>query len=165
MDTINCYEDGFHPKFNQYFPDIGEPKFEFLKRPIQSLAFKVVYGIIFDIVLYLNVLEIVNFYYNLEDVYGKAGGARISSRYLQKHGYLTPPNLGDSITANAYNDLPHPEVMDYKDLNDVSWDGFDTKLTDKDVFLHVRNSQNREKSDDEFYLVEVKFSIYRPLGD
>ncbi len=167
LDTLNCYDYGFHPKYNEYYPEDMEPKFEFLGRPIQRIAFKVVDGTIKDVKFFLKLHDIDNYYYTLEQVYGKASDARISSRYLHKHGYLTPLELGDNITAKAYNNLPNPEVMDYKDLNSVSWDDLETKLNDENTYisLNVRNTQSNEKVNHELYIVELEFRVYHHIDD
>ena len=166
-DPIICFDYGLHAKYNEYYPEDTEPKFEFLGRPIQRMGFKVVDGIINDVKFFLKLQDIDKLYYDLEKVYGKANGARISSRYPQKYGYLTPPELGDSITANAYNDLPNPEVMDYKDLNSISWDDLETKLTNKETYvsLNVRNTQINEQVNHELYIVELEFKVYHHVED
>lgn len=163
LDSTNFFEYGVHPTHNQYYPEDAEPKFRFLDKEVKRAAFRVTEeGIIHDIVLFMEVYNIDNFYIALEQEYGQAEIARISSRYLKEKGYVKPPEV-DSSETDYYKDLPEPTVMDYKNLNGVAWHGIETNLDKSDIketVLHVRNSNPNTVMGESKYIVELKFRVH-----
>ena len=161
IDSTTCFKYGVHYRFNEILEN-AEQDFSFLGNRIKKVAFNNDNGIIKDIVIFIETSEIDNFYKQLEDKYGKPESARISSSFLKEKGYLKPTEIDSSKADSYYKDVPTPSLIDYKNLNGVSWYDVKSKLHENvDVNLHVLSFKNKTLGFAGVYNVKLVFRVFK----
>ncbi|WP_405268075.1 hypothetical protein [Cellulophaga sp. Ld12] len=144
LDIQDCAGYGVHPRFN-FLIENSHEKFSFLEFEIKKFAFRNDEGIIKDIILFIDVLDIDEFYEQMVFYYGTAELARLSSIYLKKNGFLKPIDVKDSDLGTHYDGVPTPSVLDYKYLHGLSWFDLKTKLdTSIEINMYVLNARRYE---------------------
>ena len=131
----------------------------FFDYPIKSINILVENGIILKTQIVLEILEIDYFFNRIDKKYGRLNTWGISSKYLNKHGFTIDVLQNPDVINVFKNNLPIPELMDYKDLDRVSWHRLKSSNIDRKVSMVIRNGLLYNILGQDNYEVEVKYFL------
>jgi len=109
-----------------------------------------------EVMLFLEVYDIDQFYLALTEKFGTPGTLSLSEFYIKQHGFEIPLAM-DKMDVKMYDSIPKPQVKDYKNLKNVNWYKVNSDSNNIETNLIVRNHLESKIGQTEVHEVNLIF--------